>query len=127
MNHIRRGAGGRFGRILQYLRCGRGTAGPARGRDRRKRNGEEGREYFTIWTKDPVQEGQVFDVSGLLSVKVEEWTDKTTGEPRSRAAVSVNDPILKAPDDSPEPVKHLTLEEAFGDVKVVSADEEAPF
>ena len=92
-----------------------------------KRNGEEGREYFTIWTKDPVQEGQVFDVSGLLSVKVEEWTDKTTGEPRSRAAVSVNDPILKAPDDSPEPVKHLTLDEAFGDVKVVSANEEAPF
>lgn len=92
-----------------------------------KRNGEEGREYYTVWTKDPVQEGQVFDVSGLLSVKLEEWNDKTTGEPMSRAAVHVNNPTLKFPDDSPAPIPQTTLEEAFGAVKEIPVDQEAPF
>jgi len=93
----------------------------------KKRSGEEGREWFTIWTTDPVQEGQVFDVSGLLSVKIEEWTDKISGEPMSRAAVHVNNPILKTPEDAPEPIQQTTLEEAFGAVKEVPIDQEAPF
>ena len=93
----------------------------------KKRSGEEGREWFTIWTTDPVQEGQVFDVSGLLSVKIEEWNDKATGEARSRAAVHVNNPILKTPEDAPEPIPQTTLEEAFGNVKEIPIDQGAPF
>ena len=93
----------------------------------KKRSGEEGHEWFTIWTTDPVREGQVFDVSGLLSVKIEEWEDKISGEPKSRAAVHVNNPTLKAPDDSPAPIPQTTLEEAFGNVKEIPIDQGAPF
>ena len=92
-----------------------------------KRDGSEGREYFTIWTKDPVQEGQVFDISGLLSVKIEEWNDKVTGELQQRAAVAVNNPILKPSEDFSKPVPQTTLEDAFGTVKAIPSDSEAPF
>jgi hypothetical protein len=59
------------------------------------RNGEDAKRYFTIWTDQRVEEGQVFTISGDLSVKIEEYTNRDN-EPKTSAAVHVNNAKLKA-------------------------------
>jgi len=59
------------------------------------RNGEDAKRYFTIWTDQQVTEGQTFTISGDLSVKIEEYTNRDN-EPKTSAAVHVNNAVLKA-------------------------------
>ena len=69
--------------------------------DFKLRNGEDARRYFTIWTDQRVEEGQVFTISGDLSVKIEEYTNRDN-EPKTSAAVHVNNAKLsKGQDEAP--------------------------
>ena len=69
------------------------------------RNGNERKDRFTIWTKEhepPV--GQTVDISGILSTKVEEYTNQA-GELIRYAAVHVNNPqITVAENQAQDPV-----------------------
>lgn len=53
------------------------------------KNGEERTEKYTVWTDEKVREGDVVNVSGLLGVKVEEFTNQK-GEVIRYAAIHVN-------------------------------------
>ena len=47
-------------------------------------------QWYTVWSKEPVQKGQIVDVVGTLSTKVEEFTGRDN-VPRTTAAIHVND------------------------------------
>jgi len=55
------------------------------------KNGETKTEKYTIWTKDSYQVGQVVNVEGLHSVKMEEFTNQQ-GENIKYARAHVNNP-----------------------------------
>lgn len=57
------------------------------------RNGDTAKNYYTIWTKEQVKEGDIVTVEGELSVKLEEFTGKD-GKPRNAAAVHVNNALV---------------------------------
>jgi hypothetical protein len=57
------------------------------------RSGEEGKRYFTIWTKEKVAEGDIVTIEGDLSVKIEEYTGKDN-QPKTSAAVHVNNALI---------------------------------
>lgn len=59
------------------------------------RNGETKKELYTVWTDEQVKEGDVVNVSGLLSVKVEEFENKL-GELVKYAAIHVNNAKVEA-------------------------------
>lgn len=59
------------------------------------RNGEDAKRYYTIWTDQKVQEGDVVSIEGDLSVKVEEYTGKDN-QPKTFAAVHVNNARITA-------------------------------
>ena len=59
------------------------------------RNGEDAKRYYTIWTDQKVQEGDVVSIEGDLSVKVEEYTGKDN-QPKTSAAVHVNNARITA-------------------------------
>ena len=59
------------------------------------RNGEDAKRYYTVWTDQKVQEGDVVSVEGDLSVKVEEYTGKDN-QPKTSAAVHVNNARITA-------------------------------
>ena len=65
------------------------------------RNGNERTERFTVWTKDQAPGvGQIVDINGSLSAKVEEFTNNQ-GELIRYAAVHVNNPEISVVDDQP--------------------------
>ena len=59
--------------------------------------GEERKTWFTIWSKEPVTEGQVVTIEGDLSVKIEELTGRD-GSPKQTAAIHVNNALLLTQD-----------------------------
>jgi len=59
------------------------------------RNGEEAKRYYTVWTDQKVAEGDQVSISGDLTVKVEEYTDKNN-QPKTSAAVHVNNARITA-------------------------------
>jgi hypothetical protein len=59
------------------------------------RNGEDAKRYYTVWTDQKVQEGDVVSIEGELSVKVEEYTGKDN-QPKTSAAVHVNNARITA-------------------------------
>ena len=59
------------------------------------RNGEDAKRYYTIWTDQKIQEGDVVSIEGDLSVKVEEYTGKDN-QPKTSAAVHVNNARITA-------------------------------
>ena len=59
------------------------------------RNGEDAKRYYTVWTDQKVAEGDQVSISGDLSVKVEEYTDKNN-QPKTSAAVHVNNARITA-------------------------------
>lgn len=59
------------------------------------KNGETKTEKFTVWTKDNHQVGQVVNVEGLHSVKMEEFTNQQ-GENIKYARAHVNNPNVTA-------------------------------
>ncbi len=56
----------------------------------KRQDGETMDQWYTVWSKEPVQKGQIVDVVGTLSTKVEEFTGKDN-VPRTTAAIHVND------------------------------------
>lgn len=70
--------------------------------------GKDGKTYtqrFTVWSDGiGVAEGDVISLSGFLSAKVSEWTDKDQ-QVRHSVELSLNSPRLSTGDDSsaPEP------------------------
>jgi|TARA_R110000744_G_scaffold32469_4_gene75985 hypothetical protein len=66
------------------------------------RSGTERQERFTVWTKDEVPTvGQVMDISGIVSAKVEEF--EKDGEMIRYAGIHVNNPRLTLLEDAPSP------------------------
>jgi len=57
------------------------------------RSGEEGKRYYTVWTKEAVKEGDIVTIEGDLSVKIEEYTGKDN-QPKTAAAVHVNNALV---------------------------------
>lgn len=55
------------------------------------KNGEVKTEKYTVWTKDQYQVGQVVNIEGLHSVKMEEFTNEQ-GEEVKYARAHVNNP-----------------------------------
>jgi len=53
-------------------------------------------EYYKVWTDQKVSEGDSVDIVGDISARVEEYTDKKTGELKRVAALHVNNPVIKS-------------------------------
>ncbi len=70
----------------------------------KKRDGSEGKSYYTIWTDAKfLAVGDKISVSGLLGVKVDEYTNRD-GELKQIAAVSINNAevkLLESAEDAP--------------------------
>ena len=56
----------------------------------KRQDGETMDQWYTVWSKEPVQKGQIVDVVGTLSTKVEEFTGRDN-VPKTTAAIHVND------------------------------------
>ena len=65
-----------------------------------RQDGETVDQWYTVWSSDAVQKGQIVDVVGTLSTKVEEFTGKDN-VPRTTAAIHVNDPKVTASASAP--------------------------
>ena len=61
--------------------------------------GELRDEYYKVWTEEKFKEGDVVDIVGDLSVRLETYKDKRTGMDKQGAAIHVNNPVIKS--DSP--------------------------
>lgn len=61
--------------------------------------GETRDQYFKIWTEQKYEKGDVLEIVGDVSARLEEYKDKTTGEDKLTAAIHVNNPVIKS--DSP--------------------------
>ena len=55
--------------------------------------GEERKTYYTVWTKESVNEGDIITIEGDLSVKLEEFTGKDN-QPKKVAAIHVNNALV---------------------------------
>lgn len=62
--------------------------------------GEERKTWFTVWTKETVKEGDVIDISGELSVKLEEFTGRDN-MPKKVAAIHINNAMVMTSQDAP--------------------------
>jgi hypothetical protein len=60
----------------------------------KKRDGSEGKSYYTVWSDARVSVGDTVSISGLLGVKLEEYTTRD-GERKQTAAASVNNAEVK--------------------------------
>lgn len=59
-------------------------------------DGESRDEYYKVWTNERFSEGDLVEIVGELSVRIEDYTDKRTGEAKKSAAIHVNNPIIKS-------------------------------
>jgi hypothetical protein len=59
------------------------------------RNGETKTEKYTIWSDEQVHEGDVYNISGVVSVKLEEFTNDK-GELIRYSQIHVNQPKLES-------------------------------
>ena len=59
--------------------------------------GEERKTYYTVWTKEPVTEGDTLTIEGELSVKLEEFTGRDN-QPKKVAAIHVNNALVMKED-----------------------------
>jgi hypothetical protein len=58
--------------------------------------GEFRDEYYKVWTEQKFEKGDVVEVVGDLSVRIEDYKDKRTGEDKVAAAIHVNNPVIKS-------------------------------
>lgn len=58
--------------------------------------GESRDEYYKVWTNEKFEVGDSLEIVGDLSVRLEEYTDKRTGQQKQGAAIHVNNPIIKS-------------------------------
>ena len=61
------------------------------------KDGQEKKTWITVWTKAQVREGDVVEVRGELSTKLESFTGKDN-VPRQTAAIHVNNADVKTAD-----------------------------
>lgn len=61
------------------------------------RDGQEKKTWITVWTKTPVRQGDVVEVKGDLTTKLEEFTGRDN-VPRQTAAIHVNNAEVKSAD-----------------------------
>lgn len=59
------------------------------------RNGETKKENYTVWTDQQVKEGDTVNVSGALSVRIEEFTGRD-GKEVTYAAIHINNAKVEA-------------------------------
>lgn len=59
--------------------------------------GSERKGYFTVWTNDKYEVGDVINVRGILGARVSEYTNKA-GEHKVVAEQHVNDPKIEKAD-----------------------------
>jgi hypothetical protein len=83
------------------------------------RNGEMSTQKYTVWSDEQVHVGDVLNIEGLLSVKIEEFTNDKGNEIRY-AAIHVNKPTITASQTGPASVARAIP----GSVPI---DMEAPF
>ena len=60
------------------------------------RSGDEGKSYYTVWTKDELAVGDLVNVKGLLGVKLDEF--ESNGETKYKAVANVNNPTIQKVD-----------------------------
>lgn len=60
------------------------------------KQGEIRKNYYTVWTNDSLAEGDVLNVKGLLSVKLDSY-DKN-GEKQYKAVANINNPTIEKVD-----------------------------
>lgn len=60
-------------------------------------NGETGKNYYKVWTDQPVSVGNLVDIEGDLTVRVEEFTGRD-GSAKQVAAVHVNNAVVAGAD-----------------------------
>jgi len=61
-------------------------------------SGSEKKLYYKIWSNTPQLQGAKLDkITGDLSVRLEEYTDKN-GQPKQVAAIHVNNPVFDSAD-----------------------------
>jgi len=60
------------------------------------RNGEVRKSYYTVWTKETLAVGDLINVKGLLSVKLDEY--EKDGEIKQTASANVNSPTIEKVD-----------------------------
>ena len=63
--------------------------------------GEMRDEYYKVWTDQLVSEGDAVDIVGQVSARLDEYTDKKTGEKKQGAALHVNNPRITLLADTP--------------------------
>jgi hypothetical protein len=61
------------------------------------RDGQEKKTWITVWSKQPVRQGDIVEVKGDLSTKLEEYTGKDN-IPRTSAAIHVNNAEVRSAD-----------------------------
>lgn len=64
---------------------------------KRNKDGEEYSVWVTVWTKEQVREGEILEITGDLSCKLEEFTGRDN-KPRQTAAIHINDAQIKRAD-----------------------------
>jgi hypothetical protein len=77
----------------EVVRIHKNGGGFSAHKSKQLRNGETKVEKFTVWTTDPVEVGAMVSFRGVLSVKVEEFTNDE-GLLVRYAAIHVNDPVM---------------------------------
>lgn len=55
--------------------------------------GEERKTWFTVWTKETANEGDILTIEGELSVKLESFTGRDN-QPKQIAAIHVNNALI---------------------------------
>jgi hypothetical protein len=85
----------------------------------RQRNGETSVQKFTVWSDEQIHVGDVVNIEGLVSAKVEEFTNDK-GELIRYAAIHINKPTITGSQAGPEHVSQRS-------VGSVPSDMEAPF
>lgn len=63
--------------------------------------GETRDEYYKVWTDQAVREGDLVDIVGRVSARLEEYKDKRTGDMKQGAALHVNDAKVTASAGAP--------------------------
>lgn len=61
--------------------------------------GENRDEYYKVWTSQRFEVGDVVEIVGDLSVRLETYMSKRTNQEEQTAAIHVNNPVIKS--DSP--------------------------
>ena len=61
------------------------------------KSGDKGKQWLTVWTQAQVREGDSVDITGDLSVKLEEFTGRDN-QPKQTAAIHVNNAKVQTAD-----------------------------